>query len=144
MIDQPTNNFELPDTFWRVSAKAFIYDNDNRLLVFMDKDHEWEVPGGGWEHDETFEQCIERELAEEIGAGVTAIDKHAALFYKGLTMKGYPKICIAAKVTLDDSIIKPSGDDLIEARFVDKSELLKLSFQYGESEIKDCVSQIWS
>jgi 8-oxo-dGTP pyrophosphatase MutT (NUDIX family) len=57
------DDFNLPDTYWRVSAKALIYDADNRLLVFMDKNHEWEIPGGGWEHDEAFEKCLRTGIA---------------------------------------------------------------------------------
>lgn len=133
---------QLPDTFWRVSAKALIYDADNRLLVFKDKSQEWEMPGGGWEHKETFEQCIRRELAEEIKVRVTSVGG-VAFFYQGKTKKGYPKISIAAKVTIDDSTLKPSDDDIIETKFVTKEEFLQLPFQSGEDVIREHVDQIW-
>ncbi len=140
---------DLPDTFWRISAKALIYDADSRLLVFMDKNQEWEIPGGGWQHSETFEQCIRRELAEEIKASVVSIDS-VAFCYKGhykyrgdKTMKWYPKISVAAKVTLDVGTIEPSSDDLIEARYVTREEFLQLSFQHGEASVKECVNEIW-
>src|SRR5581483_5876617 len=107
----------VPDTtFWRISAKALIYDNKNRLLVFMDKHHEWEVPGGGWDHTETLEQCIKRELTEEVGAHVMSIG-NTIFCYRGQyhfrrdkKPTWYPKISIAVKVTLDNSKIVPSGD----------------------------------
>jgi hypothetical protein len=54
--------------FYRVSVKALVFDRDGRLLVVQEPDGLWEVPGGGWEHGESFEKCLARELAEEIMA----------------------------------------------------------------------------
>jgi 8-oxo-dGTP pyrophosphatase MutT (NUDIX family) len=133
---------QIPSTFWRVSAKALIYDADNRLLVFMDKHHEWEIPGGGWEHEETFEECIIRELAEEVRVGVTGVGE-VAFCYPSKTLKGHFKLGLAAKVVIDNSPIVPSDDDLVEARFVTKDEFLKLLFQPGEHTVKEYVGQIW-
>jgi 8-oxo-dGTP diphosphatase len=137
------DTFQLPDTFWRVSAKALVYDTEDRLLVFMDKNNEWEVPGGGWEHDETLEECIRRELLEEVKVGVTDVS-NVQFCYKGKAIKGQPKICVAVKATLDDSALIPSDDDLVEARYVTREEFLQLPFQPGEETIKQCVNEIWA
>lgn len=135
-------DFQPPNTYWRVSAKALIFDDQNRLLVSMDKDREWEIPGGGWEHDETFEQCMTRELSEEMQARVTHIGP-VAFCYTAHTAKGRPKLCIAAKVTIDDTPITPTDDDLIESKYVTKEEFLALRFQASEYTVKDYADQIW-
>jgi 8-oxo-dGTP diphosphatase len=133
---------KLPSTYYRVSAKALILDADKKLLVFRDKNGEWEVPGGGWEHDESFEACLARELAEEVQAKVASVGS-IVFCYRGATRRGSPKICVAAWVELGSHHFVPSGDDLVEARFVAKVELLQLPFQDGEETIKDYVDQIW-
>ncbi len=137
-----TAEFVLPDTFWRVSVKALVYDSHNRLLVFMSRSGEWQMPGGGLEHTETFEQCVKRELAEEIQVGVKRIGD-IIFVYQGKTIKGYPKINIGIKVVIDDAAPTPTDDDLVEARFVAKDEFLSLNFEPGESTIKDYADQIW-
>jgi len=38
------------------------------LMVFA-KGGDIELPGGGWEHGETFEKCLQREACEELGGG---------------------------------------------------------------------------
>ena len=62
-----------PTSVYRVSAKALIFDDDGRLLVFKDSDGEWEMPGGGWEHGESFEACLKREFMDEVGVTVASV-----------------------------------------------------------------------
>jgi 8-oxo-dGTP diphosphatase len=57
-----------------VSLKALIFDADRSILVAQTKDGFWELPGGGWEHGETMQNCLRREVMEELGASVKEID----------------------------------------------------------------------
>jgi mutator protein MutT len=41
----------------------------------------WEFPGGKREPDETFEQCLARELREELGIAVSVLDRVESLTY---------------------------------------------------------------
>lgn len=134
----------LPDMFYRVSVKALVFDDEKRLLVFKDEAGQWEVPGGGWEHAESLETCVSRELAEEAQASVVSVGK-LEFSYRGMTKSGNPKLCLVVRVTLNDTRhFVPSSDDLVEARFVTKEELLALPFQDGEEGIQTCVDLVWS
>ncbi len=135
---QPT--FDSP--FYRVSVKALIFDDEKRILVFEDREGNWEMPGGGWEHGESLDECLKRELREEMSVTPEKIGP-VAFIYTSIHHKGYHKLCIAVPVTLVAHAFIPSGDDLAEATFVTKEEFLNLPFQSNEAGIKPYVDQIW-
>lgn len=140
IFDDPS---QVPDTFWRVSAKALIFDDQNRLLVSKSNDGLWEIPGGGWEHGETLTTCLTRELAEELQVGVIEVGDIVFCF-PSKTASGYHKLSVVARVRIDNSQITPTDDDLVEARYVDRDEFLSLRFQSGEAPVTDYVDHIWT
>lgn len=55
------------DYLYRVSLKALIRDQDNRVLVVKEAGRDWwDLPGGGMDHGETIHAALARELAEEV------------------------------------------------------------------------------
>lgn len=55
------------DYLFRVSLKAVIRNENGELLVVKERGRDvWELPGGGMDHGETFEEAMKRELFEEI------------------------------------------------------------------------------
>lgn len=131
---------ELPSTFYRVTAKALVFDEHRRLLVCQSGDT-WEMPGGGWEHDEPFDICLEREVQEELGVSVQHVDDIAFL-YRGKSSRGYYTIRIAVPVKLSSYEFLP-GDGMTGAKFVTRDEFLALNFAKDEAPVKDCVDRIW-
>ncbi len=130
---------ELPSTYYRVTIKAIIRDAKGRLLVGKVADGTWEVPGGGWEHDESFEGCIRREIDEELGVTIAKVGK--ILFtYLGPSPRGQ-MLRLATDIELASTDFRLG--DLVETKFVSKDELLDLEFVPNEAGIKDCVDQIW-
>lgn len=56
-----------PESFYRVSTKAFIRDKQGRILVILEDGDKWTLPGGGLDHGESPLMGLKRELYEELG-----------------------------------------------------------------------------
>lgn len=54
-----------PSTFYRVSVKALICNDNNEVLVVRENGSQWSLPGGGVDHEETVHEALKRELYEE-------------------------------------------------------------------------------
>jgi 8-oxo-dGTP pyrophosphatase MutT (NUDIX family) len=130
-----------PSPFYRVSVKAFIFDDQQRLLMGKGEGDTWEPPGGGLEHDEAIIECLRRELLEELGVELDSAGE-VICFYRGTNSRGFQALKVALKVTLKNFDFKPG--DLKETKFVNKVELLALPMSTDEVGIKECVDKIWS
>lgn len=55
----------------KVVAKILIFSKNNQEILFLQrKNGQWDLPGGEIEFEETPEECLQRELQEEVGCGV--------------------------------------------------------------------------
>lgn len=135
---QPT--FESP--FYRVTAKAIIYDDHGRLLVLKTAKGQWELPGGGWEHDEAYHQCLAREIQEELGVKVKVISP-VTFIYRGHNRdKGFETLRIVSKVQLE-SFDFDYGDDMQSAQFVTREQFMDMDWTTNEGSILEHMNQIW-
>lgn len=67
-----------------VSVAGVVIDQAGRVLVVQRRDNgRWEAPGGILERDETFEEGVAREVAEETGVDVEV--EHLTGVYKNMT-----------------------------------------------------------
>jgi 8-oxo-dGTP pyrophosphatase MutT (NUDIX family) len=55
-----------PTTFYRVSLKAIIRNENGEVLVVKENGSQWSLPGGGMDHGESVHEALRRELYEEV------------------------------------------------------------------------------
>jgi len=133
---------KLPSPFYRGTIKAIILDDKKRLLVGRGEEtsDKWEIPGGGFEHDESLEECVKREIREELGVDIARVEK-VAFVYRGKSVHGWTVLRVAVPVQLKNYDFKFGV--MTEAKFVTKEELMSLDFAADEGTIKDYVDLIW-
>jgi len=111
-----------PNTFYRVSVKAFITNDDNQVLVVKENQEFWSLPGGGLDHGELQPDCLKRELNEELGIKDIKIGKiaYSKSFY--LDKKDAWLLWIVYKVKLSDTELI-FGDGVTDVKFIDTHDL---------------------
>ena len=130
---------DLPSPYYRVAVKCLIYNEAGELLVLESVNDDIEIPGGGWEHGETFLDCLQREVQEELGIIVREISSEH-FYYTSLDRRGYLSLRIAAHVTPDNFDFKP-GDDMVAWQAVSRDEFedQRADHSLGQIAEKFCV-----
>ena len=137
-----TDGYELPSTYYRVAAKGIIRDDAGRILAVADHTGTYELPGGGWEHDEDFETCLKREIKEELGVGASIIG--SLLFtYRGIGAGKQIMLRIVAEAKLASHDFDLDNDEVTSVRFVGRDEFLVLNWCDEDREVVEHVDELW-
>ncbi|MGF7228621.1 MAG: NUDIX hydrolase [Candidatus Saccharibacteria bacterium] len=134
-----------PSPFYRVALKALILDDRQRILVTKNDRNLYELPGGGWEHNESIAEGLARELKEEVGVSVKVDADMPRFVFQALSHHGYQ----ALRIVYDARMLDPSqtltpADGMVDARFVEKDEFLQLPLVVTDEPIKQYTDYIWS
>ncbi|MFZ1074712.1 MAG: 8-oxo-dGTP diphosphatase MutT [Verrucomicrobiia bacterium] len=92
----------------------------------------WEFPGGKREPDESFEQCLVRELREELGVEISV----GGLFEE--VVHAYPEKTVRLRFSICSlKSGEPEPLDCAALKWVDKSELDEYAFPSADARLLD-------
>jgi len=118
----------------RVIVTAAVIERDGRFLVTRRQkgvhlEGYWEFPGGKCEGDETYAQCLMREIREELAVGVTIGPEVLT------TAHAYPERTVELHFLRCDLHGTPTPQQGQEMRWVRRSELAELAFPPADEEL---------
>jgi 8-oxo-dGTP pyrophosphatase MutT (NUDIX family) len=132
---------KLPSPYYRVTTRAIIFDERFRLLVIENDDGKYELPGGGWGHKESFEECLRREIKEELGVKAMYIG-NVWFQYRGKRKNRPWFLRLCAPVQINSFDFK-MGEGMKRAIFVNRQTFLNVPFASDEAPIKEHVDKMW-
>lgn len=113
---------EIPNGFYRVSIKGLILDETRKKFAIILEDNGlWELPGGGMDFGETPEECLKRELREEMGLTVASVQTMPSYYLIGKNMRDRWTLNLIFEIEVKDLNFTPS-DECREMRFIAPEE----------------------
>ena len=113
----------LPNGFYRVSIKALLLNESrDKFAIILEDNGWWELPGGGLDWGELPENCLKRELKEEMGLFITEVRRFPSYVLIGENMKGNWTLNLVYEVKVKDLNYKTS-EECQDLRFVSSEEL---------------------
>ena len=114
----------IPNWFYRTSVKALILNKDNKFLLTREEKW-WDLPWWWLEYGETPQDCIKRELFEEMWIKVKNVDKQPSYFVT--TQKKnwvwISNIIYKVSVDIEDVFNFNPSDECLQVKFFNKQEV---------------------
>jgi 8-oxo-dGTP diphosphatase len=79
--------YNIPPCFYRLSVKALIHNDEWKFLLVKEDNNLWELPGGWVDYWENIQDCLRREIKEEMWLETTFIASEPSYFFTGTNLK---------------------------------------------------------
>ena len=120
---------EIRSKFYRVSIKAVVLNESrDKFLLTQMENGVWDLPGGGMDWGETYNEALAREILEEMNIEVTKIAERPSYFLGGHKMSPEHKLWLANVVyeTELSSLDFTPSDECVDIMFVSQSDVENL------------------
>jgi 8-oxo-dGTP diphosphatase len=118
-----------------MSVTAAVIEKDGKVLIARRKrpflGYYWEFPGGKLENNETLEECLKREIREELDIEIevgplVSLNKHVLNCQSAITLYAYRVQYTSGEIKLNDheEIKWVSPEDLLKYDFPDPDLLI--------------------
>lgn len=118
-----------------MSVTAAVIEKDGKVLIARRKrpflGYYWEFPGGKLENNETLEECLKREIREELDIEIevgplVSVNKHVLNCQSAITLYAYRVQYTSGEIKLNDheEIKWVSPEDLLKYDFPDPDLLI--------------------
>ncbi len=77
----------IPPCFYRISVKAIIHNDEGKFLLVKEENWLWQLPWWWVDYGENLQECLKREIREEMGLEVTFIADVPSYFYTSTNLK---------------------------------------------------------
>jgi len=129
------------DCFYRVSAKAFIRNEEWKFLLCKTDTWYWDVPGWGIDHGEEIHEALKREIMEEMWIPVTKISESPCCAYLTESTETKLPICV-----LNYSVVLPHynfipSDECIEIWFFDSQEARNIPLYTPNANVMEDIEK---
>ena len=118
---------QIPNCFYRTSAKALILDEQKRFLLVKEDNELRELPGGWLDFWENPQEGIKRELLEEMGVHSKWVNKQPSYFITSKNLKWFwiANIIYEVQVDMEEIFKFTPSEECQEVRFFTKEEAEK-------------------
>lgn len=117
---------DIPNTFYRISAKALILDDQKRFLLEREDNGLWDFPGGGIDHGDNPIETIKRKIMEEMGLEVLDVNPTIQYFVIAKALDNVWKSSVFYFTKLKNLEFTPT-EECKEIRFFTKEEAEKVN-----------------